>query len=304
MRRPVAGRELHVDLQRHQLCRRGLAQWRASRRHPRGVHPRHLRRDRSCTAGGPNALAVRVSPPPHPGIPHEQSVAAGPGENGGNLAIDGPTFVATEGWDWIPAIRDRDTGIWQSVELAATGRYACSIRRSSPGCRYRVSTRPTSSSCAGREPRSGGHARHDRSQLRGRARTQDVLLEPGVTESASIPASSRSCAWRSRACGGRTATAHPSLYRLRLDVSADGAPSDSKQLHFGVREITYELSLFDHSGRLRRVEVDPAAGQRTPPAADRRASRSDQAHRQRLGRIPDARPARLHPRCADLDTVA
>jgi len=22
-----------------------------------------------------------------------------------------PTFVATEGWDWIPAIRDRDTGI-------------------------------------------------------------------------------------------------------------------------------------------------------------------------------------------------
>jgi acetamidase/formamidase len=36
-------------------------------------------------AGGRNVLAVRISPPPHPGIPHEQSVAAGPGENGGNL---------------------------------------------------------------------------------------------------------------------------------------------------------------------------------------------------------------------------
>ena len=67
-----------------------------------------------------NILAVRVSPPPHPGIPQEQSVKGGPGENGGIMCIDGPTFVATEGWDWIPAVRDRDTGIWQPVTLTAT----------------------------------------------------------------------------------------------------------------------------------------------------------------------------------------
>src|SRR5258706_8986745 len=66
-------------------------------------------------AGGTNVLAVRVSPPPHPGIPHEQSIKAGPGENGGLMCLDGPTFVDTEGWDWIPSIRDRDTGIWQPV---------------------------------------------------------------------------------------------------------------------------------------------------------------------------------------------
>jgi hypothetical protein len=30
-------------------------------------------------AGESNAIAVRVAPPPHPGIPHEQSIAAGPG---------------------------------------------------------------------------------------------------------------------------------------------------------------------------------------------------------------------------------
>ena len=52
--------------------------------------------------GVANAIAVRISPPPHPGIPHEQSIAAGPGNNGGALALDGPTFIATEGWDWIP----------------------------------------------------------------------------------------------------------------------------------------------------------------------------------------------------------
>ena len=49
-----------------------------------------------------NVLAVRVSPPPHPGIPQEQSIKGGPGENGGMMCLDGPTFVATEGWDWIP----------------------------------------------------------------------------------------------------------------------------------------------------------------------------------------------------------
>ena len=32
-----------------------------------------------------------------------------------SMCLDGPTFVATEGWDWIPAIRDRDTGIWQPM---------------------------------------------------------------------------------------------------------------------------------------------------------------------------------------------
>ena len=45
----------------------------------------------------------------------------GVGPNGGITAIDGPTFLSTIGWDWIPAIRDRDTGIWQKVFLSATG---------------------------------------------------------------------------------------------------------------------------------------------------------------------------------------
>ena len=34
---------------------------------------------------------------------------------------DGPTFMATEGWDWFPPMRDRDTGLWQGVRLLASG---------------------------------------------------------------------------------------------------------------------------------------------------------------------------------------
>ncbi|RZU40488.1 beta-mannosidase [Edaphobacter modestus] len=67
------------------------------------------------------ALAVLVSPQPHPGVPHEHTAALGVGKNGGETALDGPTFLSTIGWDWLPAIRDRDTGIWLPVTLSSTG---------------------------------------------------------------------------------------------------------------------------------------------------------------------------------------
>jgi len=71
--------------------------------------------------GRPGALAVQIFPPPHPGSPGEQTVANGVGGNGGESARDGPTFLCTIGWDWIPGVRDRDMGIWQGVSLSATG---------------------------------------------------------------------------------------------------------------------------------------------------------------------------------------
>jgi hypothetical protein len=66
-------------------------------------------------------VAVLVEPQPHPGVPHEHTIHNGTGKNGGITAVDGPTFLSTIGWDWIPAIRDRDTGIWQKVFVSATG---------------------------------------------------------------------------------------------------------------------------------------------------------------------------------------
>jgi hypothetical protein len=90
---------------------------------------------------------VRVSPPPHPGIAHEQSIKAGPGENGGMEMLDGPTFAATEGWDWIPGIRDRNTGIWQDVTLTATGaRWKWATCKWSPRCPSPIAAKRTSRS--------------------------------------------------------------------------------------------------------------------------------------------------------------
>jgi hypothetical protein len=215
----------------------------------------------SAHAGIPNVLAVRVSPPPHPGIPHEQSVTAGPGENGGNLAIDGPTFVATEGWDWIPAIRDRNSGLWQKVELTAGG----ALHMLDPQVITTLALpRIDSADIIIRLPienrsASPTQARVDAS-FEGVQLHKDVLLEPGVTELRFDPSEFPQLRLPHPRLWWPNGYGAPELYHLRLGVSADGALSDSKQLRFGIREITYELSLFDRSGQLRRVEVDPTIG--------------------------------------------
>ena len=72
-------------------------------------------------AGASNVLAVHIFPQPHPGETHEKTIAKGTGPNGGITGMDGPTFLCSIGWDWIPTIRDRDSGIWQEVTLSTTG---------------------------------------------------------------------------------------------------------------------------------------------------------------------------------------
>ena len=72
------------------------------------------------TPGKEAAVAVRVSPQPHPGVPYEH-IIGGRCQTGGLTAIDGPTFLCSISWDWMPGIRDRNTGIWQKVFLTSTG---------------------------------------------------------------------------------------------------------------------------------------------------------------------------------------
>ena len=75
----------------------------------------------ALSADGSNVLAVRIWPQPHFWVGDEESVKAGAGHNGAEGSFDGPTFFCSEGWDWIPTIRDRNTGISQDVVLHASG---------------------------------------------------------------------------------------------------------------------------------------------------------------------------------------
>jgi beta-galactosidase/beta-glucuronidase len=211
--------------------------------------------------GQRNGVAVRISPPPHPGIPHEQSIAAGPGENGGELALDGPTFIATEGWDWIPGIRDRNAGLWQGVELSATG----ALRLVDPHVVTRLPLPRTDSadiaiSVAVENRRAlpiqaALIARIDSISVR-----KSVTLPPGTTIVALDPREFAQLHLTDPKLWWPNGYGPANLYKLELEIDEGDTPSDAATVKFGIRELTYELSLFDHDGRLRRVEVDPTLG--------------------------------------------
>lgn len=207
---------------------------------------------------GRNAVAVRVSPPPHPGIAHEESLTAGVGENGGVMMLDGPTFVATEGWDWIPSIRDRNTGLWRGVTLTATG-------VATLGDAHVVTTLPKAdNSVADVEIGVPVTNAADRAvTVRVRAAFDDVAVEKDVTldpgQSATVtmaPADFPALAVRNPRLWWPNGYGDPALHDLTLTASVDGRPSDTKRLRFGMRQVTYDLSLMDRDGDLERVGID------------------------------------------------
>ncbi len=208
--------------------------------------------------GKMNVLAVRVSPPPHPGIPQEQSIKGGPGGNGGMMCLDGPTFVATEGWDWIPGIRDRDTGIWQPVVLRATGE----VKIGDPQV---VTTLPLPDTSRANVDITVPLKNADGAPVRGRLTaqfegvsvTEDVNLKPGENTVNLTPAEFAQLGVRHPRLWWPNGYGPANLYHLKLTVTTGGQVSDTKELQFGIREITYELSLLDPSGHLGRVDFSP-----------------------------------------------
>ncbi|HSZ60816.1 MAG TPA: LamG-like jellyroll fold domain-containing protein [Terriglobales bacterium] len=207
----------------------------------------------------PNALAVRVSPPPHPGIPQEQSIKGGPGENGGIMCLDGPTFVATEGWDWIPAIRDRDTGIWQPVILKATS----ALKIGDPQV---VTTLPLPDTSRADIEINVPVENVSTSPVKGILKasfgsvsiSKEVTLVPGISSVKLASVDFPQLVVQHPRIWWPNGYGKPELYTLRVNVSDGHDESDSKQVRFGIREITYELSLLDSSGHLRRVEYSPS----------------------------------------------
>jgi hypothetical protein len=75
--------------------------------------------------GALNGLAIKVFPLDIPGIPGEPQLEAlgSFGLNGGEAGDIGAnvTMQCSVGWDWMPAVRDRNMGIWQEVAVFATG---------------------------------------------------------------------------------------------------------------------------------------------------------------------------------------
>ncbi|MHB1701528.1 MAG: glycoside hydrolase family 2 protein [Acidobacteriaceae bacterium] len=189
------------------------------------------------------AIAVLISPQPHPGIPHEHTIANGMGKNGGITAIDGPTFLSTIGWDWIPAIRDRDTGIWQKVYLSATGPVLIKnplITTDLPLPKTdtadvaitttveNVTDKPQKGVLKGS---FGGVAFQQAIELAPHS-SQLVSLDPKTTPALHVV---NPKLWWPNGYGPQN------LYTLHLSFVEGRKPSDAMDVSFGVRKITYSV---------------------------------------------------------------
>jgi beta-galactosidase/beta-glucuronidase len=193
--------------------------------------------------GAPAAVAVLIHPPPHPGDPWEKTVANQRGPNG-PLGLDGPTFVASIGWDWVPGIRDRQIGIWQKVTLSASG----PVLVQNPFVTTDLPLPKTDSANVSIE-----------------ATVQNIsdVLQTGVfsgklggitfkTDVITLPAKSEQVVKLTSVTTPQLHIANPKLwwpngfgepylYPLHISFDINGTASDSKDFNVGIRKIEYKL---------------------------------------------------------------
>ena len=197
----------------------------------------------NVTPGKQAVLAVLVAPQPHPGVSHEHTIRDGLGKNGGETAIDGPTFLSTIGWDWIPAIRDRDTGIWQKVFLSSTGPVVVKDPLVTTDLPL---PRTDSSDIAVSATVENVSDQAVRGELEGEIGAVHIARPVELA-----PHSSQRVEFSGKTDGGLHFD-HPrlwwpngygpqNLYKLHLSFAVNKQVSDSQDVSFGVRKITYSV---------------------------------------------------------------
>lgn len=219
----------------------------------------------SINLQGKNILAVHIFPPNNPGIPHEESPSAGPGPNGGQLCLDGPTFISSEGWDWIPGIRDRNIGIWQDVRLRLTD----VITISDPQVITDLPLPDTTSVAI--TIKSGIRNNSSRvqhvivsGQIENIEFSKSLELQSNEFRTVSFsPSEFPQLNLKNPRLWWPNGYGSPELYKLKLQAKLEnGNLSDQQNVRFGVREYSYELSVAQPEKTMWRVEFNPlkAAG--------------------------------------------
>ena len=208
---------------------------------------------------GENVLAVQILPPPNPGIPQEESPSAGQGPNGGQLCLDGPTFISSEGWDWIPGIRDRNIGIWQDVRLRFTEEVVISDPQiitdlalpDTTSAKISVNTLVRNASTIKQTINLTG-------SIENISFSQSVDLYAGEVKTIHFtPETFSQLNFKNPRLWWPNGYGKQNFYTLKLKVETNGKVSDEKSVRFGIRELSYELNVDAPSKKNWRIEFNP-----------------------------------------------
>ncbi len=194
----------------------------------------------SLIPGKVNALAVRIEKNATPGSA-KQKTFANAGKNGGAPGADNPTYHASIGWDWIPTIRGRNTGIWGDVYLTLTG--AVTIEEP-----FLSTSLPLPDNSIAEITFEADLVNHGARPVKGtlRGRIGDLRFEQRITlagmERKKIkldPTTVPALRLKNPKLWWPVGYGEPNLYDVELSVQAGAETLDSKSFKAGIRRMTY-----------------------------------------------------------------
>lgn len=192
----------------------------------------------------PNTLAVLVYPPTHAGNPNG-------GQGGDGQIARNNTMQYTPGWDWIQPVRDRNTGIWDEVSITTTGSVKLNsphIVTKVPGIRTPdaktqkdafINTSVEIENISDKPVKGMLVCETDGSRL-----TLQVSLPPNEKKEIEFT----SLAVKNPRLWWPNGIGKQPLYDMSISFKTNNETSDSKQIRYGIREITTDKCP-DNGGR-------------------------------------------------------
>lgn len=205
-----------------------------------------------------NALAVQILPPPNPGIPQEAHLEDR-GRNGGQLCLDGPTFISSEGWDWIPGIRDRNIGLWQDVRI----RYEGAVSIQNPFVitdldlpdlsKAKLSIQTALANVSSKSKEVTVEAKVEKNVV-----SKTVTIAPnGTVEVNFTPEEYKKLTIKNPRLWWPNGYGEQELYELQLAVKEGDEVLDEKKIKFGIRELSFGLTVDTDQVQNVRIDYNP-----------------------------------------------
>lgn len=204
-----------------------------------------------------NTLAVHIIPPPNPGLAHEASARSPRGPNGGAMCQDGPTFISSEGWDWVPTIRDRNIGIWQDVRLKVAG----SARIIDPNVITDLNLPDTTIADltirTEIEATEAGSYRLD-GVIGGISFSKKIQIKKGLNDLQLTSDDIKKLKIKEPKLWWPNGYGEQNLHYLKLTLrDPNNEVVDSKRIRFGIRETSYEFAVASEDVDFQRIEFNP-----------------------------------------------
>ncbi|MFD4611827.1 discoidin domain-containing protein [Streptomyces sp. NPDC058440] len=199
-------------------------------------------------ASGENALAVKITPMPVPGSPGDKGPQGESWVDAGaqQMNLNSPTYLASSGWDWMPAVRDRAAGIWNHVRLRSTGHVVIGDPRVDTvlPALPDVSVAEVTVVVPIRNADSADHQTTVTATFGSVRASKSVTVKAGASvDVVFAPDAFGQLKLRNPKLWWPNGLGEPHLHDLTLTASASGQESDRRATRFGIRQFGYEYEV-------------------------------------------------------------